>query len=61
MNTSAEFMGSELIDLSDVPLSTLRSQSPEVYARSLDRLLRQVARPRINFAQDGGPQPGRAD
>ncbi|MEU7425199.1 MULTISPECIES: hypothetical protein [unclassified Streptomyces] len=54
MHTSAEFMGSELADLSDVPLSALRSQSPDVYARSLNRLLRQVERPRINFSGSGG-------
>lgn len=59
MDTSAEFMGSELADLSDVPLSVLRSQNPDVYGRSLSRLLRQVERPRINFANDG--KPGRAD
>ncbi|MFD3662355.1 hypothetical protein ACFWVF_17415 [Streptomyces sp. NPDC058659] len=59
MHTSDEYMGSELVDLSDVPLSALRSQSPSLHARSLERLLRQVERPRVNFAQDG--QPGRAD
>ncbi|WP_406489676.1 hypothetical protein [Streptomyces phaeochromogenes] len=59
MNTSTEFMGSELVDLSETPLSALRAQSPDAYALSLDRLLRQVARPRVNFA--GGEKPGRAD
>ena len=62
MDTSAEFMGSELVDLSDIPLSALRSQHPDVYARSLSRLLRQVERPRVNFSGgDTPPQPGRAD
>ncbi|MER6427234.1 hypothetical protein ABT272_05710 [Streptomyces sp900105245] len=60
MDTSAEFMGSELADLSDVPLSALRSQSADVYARSLGRLLCQVERPRVNFSGGEG-QPGRAD
>ncbi|MFI6418126.1 hypothetical protein ACIBG6_12090 [Streptomyces sp. NPDC050842] len=59
MHTSDEYMGSELFDLSDVPLSALRSQSPSLHARSLERLLRQVERPRVNFATDGAP--GRAD
>ncbi|MFF8862298.1 MULTISPECIES: hypothetical protein [unclassified Streptomyces] len=58
MDTSAEFMGSELADLSDVPLSALRSQSADVYARSLNRLLCQVERPRVNFSGGEGP-PGR--
>ncbi|GHJ37775.1 hypothetical protein Sm713_33840 [Streptomyces sp. TS71-3] len=56
MNPSTEFLGSELADLSEIPLSTLRSQSPDVYARSLERLLHQVERPRVNFAGDGGPK-----
>ncbi|MCS0601371.1 hypothetical protein NX794_09020 [Streptomyces sp. LP11] len=60
MNTSAEFVGSELADLSDVPLTALRSQHRAVHARSLDRLLRQIERPRVNFAGGDG-QPGRAD
>ncbi|WP_329623638.1 hypothetical protein OG357_27150 [Streptomyces sp. NBC_01255] len=55
----SEYMGSELVDLSDVPLSALRSQSPSLHARSLERLLRQVESPRVNFAGDG--KPGRAD
>ncbi|MFG2357685.1 hypothetical protein [Streptomyces sp. NPDC048521] len=59
MDTSAEFMGSELVDLSGIPLSVLRSQKPDIYAHSLERLLRQVERPRVNFA--GEPTPGRAD
>ncbi|MFB7862325.1 MULTISPECIES: hypothetical protein [unclassified Streptomyces] len=59
MHTSDEFMGSELIDLSEVPLSVIRSQSPRLHARSLERALRQVERPRVNFATDGSP--GRAD
>ncbi|MEU3604755.1 aldo/keto reductase [Streptomyces sp. NPDC035033] len=52
-------LGSELVDLSDVPLSVLRGQDPRPLARSLERLLRQVERPRVNFAGEGGP--GRAD
>ncbi|MFE7581324.1 hypothetical protein ACFU5Y_07130 [Streptomyces gardneri] len=59
MHASDEYMGSELIDLSEMPLSALRSQSPSLHARSLERLLRQVECPRVNFANDG--QPGRAD
>ncbi|MEV5970896.1 hypothetical protein [Streptomyces sp. NPDC051921] len=52
-------MGSELVDLSDVPLSVIRSQSPRLHAQSLELLLRQVERPRVNFAGDSSP--GRAD
>jgi hypothetical protein len=59
MDTSEELFGSELADLSDVPLSVLRAQAPEVYGDSLGRLLVQVERPRINFAND--TKPGRAD
>lgn len=61
MNTPRESMESELVDLSKVRLSALRVQNPDLYARSLDRLLRQVERPRVNFSggTDGGP--GRAD
>lgn len=59
MHASDEYMGSELIDLSEMPLSALRSQSPSLHARSLERLLRQVESPRVNFAGEG--QPGRAD
>ncbi|GEB59002.1 MULTISPECIES: hypothetical protein [Streptomyces] len=60
MHASDEYMGSELIDLSEMPLSALRSQSPSLHARSLERLLRQVECPRVNFAGGDG-QPGRAD
>ncbi|ALO08127.1 hypothetical protein AQF52_2532 [Streptomyces venezuelae] len=59
MHASDEYMGSELIDLSEVPLSALRSQSPSLHAHSLERLLRQVESPRVNFAGDS--KPGRAD
>jgi hypothetical protein len=58
MNTSAESVRSELPDLSDTALFDLRSRDPDVYARALDRLLRQVERLRINF---GDGAPGRAD
>ncbi|GGM94698.1 hypothetical protein [Streptomyces fuscichromogenes] len=59
MDTSTEFMRSELPDLSGTALSDLRSRNPDVYARALERLLRQIAQPRVNFATD--PGPGRAD
>ncbi|MFI8321215.1 hypothetical protein [Streptomyces sp. NPDC085529] len=49
------YLGSELVDLSDVPLSALRSRHPRLHAGSLERLLRQVERPRVNFA--GGSEP----
>ncbi|MFF2776522.1 hypothetical protein ACFVU3_16585 [Streptomyces sp. NPDC058052] len=52
----AEHLGSELVDLSDVPLSVLRSRHPRLHAGSLERLLRQVERPRVNFASDGPPK-----
>ncbi|MEU9347051.1 hypothetical protein AB0D74_38205 [Streptomyces sp. NPDC048278] len=58
MNTSADSVRSELPDLGDTALLDLRSRNPDVYARALDRLLRQVERLRINFGD--GP-PGRAD
>ncbi|MGW8359907.1 hypothetical protein ACWGK1_04950 [Streptomyces wedmorensis] len=55
-------MGSELVDLNDVPLSELRSQDPALHARSMERLLRQVERPRVNFSSGSGDgAPGRAD
>ncbi|MFE1902469.1 hypothetical protein ACFW96_02205 [Streptomyces gardneri] len=59
MHASDEYMGSELIDLSEMPLSALRSQSPSLHSHSLERLLRQVESPRVNFAGDS--KPGRAD
>ncbi|MER6086019.1 hypothetical protein [Streptomyces sp. NPDC001833] len=64
MNTSAESVRSELPDLSDTALVDLRSQTPDFYARAVDRLLRQVERPRVNFGGggDGGPSSAtRAD
>ncbi|MFF8408374.1 hypothetical protein [Streptomyces omiyaensis] len=57
MHTSAEHMGSELVDLSGVPLSALRTQSPRLHADALDRLLRQIERPRINFGDGTGEGP----
>ncbi|MFF5145104.1 hypothetical protein ACFY6U_36240 [Streptomyces sp. NPDC013157] len=59
MNTPTESVWSELPDLSETTLAGLRVQSTDVYARALDRLLRQVERPRVNFAGDGPPK--RAD
>ncbi|MFD4372127.1 hypothetical protein [Streptomyces sp. NPDC058486] len=53
--TGPEFMGSELVDVSEVPLSALQTQHPSLHAGSLERLLRQVERPRVNFA--GGSEP----
>ncbi|MEU3397329.1 hypothetical protein [Streptomyces filamentosus] len=50
---------SELVDLSDVPLADLQARDPRTYAQALERLLRQVDRPRINLSPgggDGGPQ-----
>ncbi|KOG25650.1 MULTISPECIES: hypothetical protein [Streptomyces] len=62
MHTSDEHMGSELVDLSDVPLTVVREQDPGLHARSLERLLRQVERPRLNFSTGSGDgPPGRAD
>ncbi|MER7187814.1 hypothetical protein ABT404_51585 [Streptomyces hyaluromycini] len=52
-----ESVKSELPDLSEIALSGLRSQSPDVHARALDRLLHQVEQPRVNFA--GGENPTR--
>ncbi|MFJ5829655.1 hypothetical protein [Streptomyces sp. NPDC093089] len=62
MYTSDDDMGSELVDLNDVPLSELRSQDPALHAHSRERLLRQVERPRVNFSSGSGDgAPGRAD
>ncbi|MFE5914122.1 hypothetical protein ACFQ6B_34265 [Streptomyces wedmorensis] len=62
MHTSDEDMGSELVDLSEVPLTVVREQDPDLHARSLERLLRQVERPRVNFSTGSGDgPPGRAD
>lgn len=57
MHTPTEQMGSELVDLSEVPLSALRTQDPLLHAPALDRLLRQIERPRINFGGGGGEGP----
>ncbi|MFJ9565010.1 hypothetical protein ACIRQQ_33870 [Streptomyces fuscichromogenes] len=57
MNTPMEFVKSELPDLGEIALWGLRSQSPDIHARALDRLLRQVEQPRVNFA--GGETPTR--
>ncbi|MER5737477.1 hypothetical protein ABT117_17610 [Streptomyces sp. NPDC002262] len=58
MRTSTEHVGSELVDLSEVPLSVLRTQSPLLHASSLDRLLRQIERPRVHFGEQEGPAGG---
>ncbi|MEU2654155.1 hypothetical protein ABZ615_02415 [Streptomyces sp. NPDC007325] len=54
--TGPEYLGSELVDLSEVPLTVLKAQHPRLHAGSLERLLRQVERPRVNFASDGPPK-----
>ncbi|MFB7935538.1 hypothetical protein ACFWIN_17840 [Streptomyces sp. NPDC127049] len=54
--TEPEYLGSELVDLSEVPLAVLKAQHPHLHAGSLERLLRQVERPRVNFASDGPPK-----
>jgi hypothetical protein len=64
MNASADSVESELIDLGGIPFSALRSLDADVHGRSLQRLLRQVERPRLNFnGGGGGENPGatRAD
>jgi hypothetical protein len=52
-------LGSDVIDLSGCELEDLRAQDIESFMPSLERLLKQVYRPRDNFA--GGGPPGRAD
>lgn len=54
--TGPEYLGSELLDLSETPLAVLQSQHPRLHADSLERLLRQVERPRVNFAGTEPPQ-----
>jgi FXSXX-COOH protein len=49
----------ELVDLSDVSLATLRECDAELTAQSLRRVVSQVERPRANIGS-GGP-PGRVD
>ncbi|GHJ90980.1 hypothetical protein SNE510_04990 [Streptomyces sp. NE5-10] len=58
MRASTENVGSELVDLSEVPLSALRTQSPLLHASSLDRLLRQIELPRVHFGEQEGPGGG---
>jgi hypothetical protein len=48
----------DLVDLTDESLSTLRNCDAELLAPSLRRLLLQVERPRVNI---GSGPPGRSD
>ena len=48
----------DLLDLTEIPISELRNCDSDLLARSMRRILLQVERPRANIGQ--GP-PGRAD
>jgi hypothetical protein len=54
-----EDVETELVDLSEVSLRRLRANDPKLLSRSLSRLLRQIARPRLNLG--GAGPPGRVD
>lgn len=49
----------ELVDLSGVPLSRLRAVGTGELTAQVQRVLRQVERPRANLGSSG--PPGRAD
>jgi hypothetical protein len=55
----SEDVETELVDLSEVSLGGLRASDPELLNRSVSRLLRQIARPRLNLGTSG--PPGRVD
>lgn len=59
MDQPSENVETELVDLSKVSLGGLRASDPELMSRSVSRLLRQIARPRLNLG--GGGPPGRVD
>jgi hypothetical protein len=52
-------IATELVDLSEVPLSRFRFDSSDVLSRSTWRIVAQTARPRANIGNTG--PPGRAD
>jgi hypothetical protein len=60
MDQPAPDIESELIDLTGCSLKDLHLRDEEFLATSLDRLLRQVHRPRGNFSGGGG-EPDRVD
>ena len=59
MDQPSENVETELVDLSKVSLGGLRASDPKLLSRSVSRLLRQVARPRLNLGGSG--PPGRVD
>jgi hypothetical protein len=48
----------ELVDLTSISMSTLRSCDPHLLAASMAHILMQVMKPRSNF---GSAPPGRVD
>jgi hypothetical protein len=59
MDLPSHDLESDMIDLTKFSLADLRSWDLDLLAPSLDRLLRQVCRPRGNLG--GTDPPGRAD
>jgi len=59
MNMQSRDLESDVIDLTDCSLAELRACGIESLEPALDRLLRQVYRPRSNYGGTG--EPGRAD
>jgi hypothetical protein len=49
----------ELIDISELSIAELRSCDESILAPSLDRIMRQINRPRGNISESG--PPGRVD
>lgn len=58
MDHPQDDLETELIDLTCISMSTLRSCDPHLLAASMARILAQVMKPRSNF---GNSPPGRVD
>jgi hypothetical protein len=58
MDLFPEDIETDLLDLTEIPISDLRVYDDDLLTRSMRRILSQVERPRANIGQ--GP-PGRAD
>lgn len=58
MDLFPEEFETDLVDLTELSISDLRTCAPSLLAHSMNRILRQVERPRANIGQS---PPGRAD
>jgi FXSXX-COOH protein len=59
MEPSPDGIDTDLPDLTDLPLSAIRSLDARILRRPIDRILRETERPRANL--DGSGPPGRFD